>query len=236
MLSAVEVNMTIICACVPSMKPLATRLRLILAQPPDKAQPSGDSAKEPPSQDENRRNAPTEQRTAEMMDILTHRTTSEAEIQEADETDPNEARGSMTFVNLLQTKPANMLKLDHRESFAPNALISTIFFLWGFAYAPLNVLNRRFATVTDLSHAQSLGLHAAFDGGYLLGPLLVGRLVLKRFGCAATFITGLYIYACGTLLFWPAGVLGSIPVFLVSNLVVGFGLGVLETTANMFVA
>ncbi|CRG89762.1 L-fucose permease [Talaromyces islandicus] len=240
MLSAVEVNMTITCACVPSMKPLAARLRLILVPSPREASQPSDSAKESSSQSANRGDVPTTSRsegaTVEMMDVLTHRITSEAEMEEGEKTDITEARGNMTFVNLLHAKPANMLKLDNKESCAPNALISTIFFLWGFAYGPLNVLNKRFATVTDLSQWESLGLHAAFDGGYLLGPLLVGRLVLKRFGCAATFITGLYVYGCGTLLFWPAGVLGSTPTFLVSNFVIGCGLGILETTANMFMA
>jgi fucose permease len=240
MLSAVEVNMTIICACVPSIKPLATRLTLILVQPHDETSQPSDSTKERASQDAHRGNVPTtngnEPATVEMMDVLTHRITSQAEMEEAETTNADEARGNMTFINLLHAKPANMLKLDNRESFSPNALISTIFFLWGFAYGPLSVLNQRFATVTQLSQWQSIGLHGAFDGGYLLGPLLVGRLVLKRFGCAATFITGLYTYACGTLLFWPAAVLGSTPTFLVSNLIVGFGLGILETTANMFVA
>lgn len=233
MLSAVEVNITIICACVPSMKPLATRFRLIMVQP-------NDQAKEHSSQDATRREStPTAARdepaTVEMMDVLTHRIASQTEMEEADKIDADEARGNMTFINLLNAKPANMLKLDNRESFAPNALVSIIFFLWGFAYGPLSVLNERFATITQLTHAQSLGLHGAFDGGYLLGPLLLGRLVLKRYGCAATFITGLYIYACGTLVFWPAAVLGSTPIFLVSNLIVGFGLGILEATSNMFI-
>lgn len=234
MLSAVEVNITIICACVPSIKPLATRLRLILVQP-------GDPWKECSSQEAHGGgNVPTtarnERATVEMMDILTHRMASQVETEEGDMTDAEEAQGGMTFINLLNAKPANMLKLNKRESFAPNALVSTIFFLWGFAYGPLSVLNKRFATVTDLTQWQSLGLHGAFDGGYLLGPLLVGRFVLKKFGCAATFITGLYIYGCGTLLFWPAGVLGSTAIFGVSNVIVGFGLGILETTANMFIA
>lgn len=234
MLSAVEVNITIICACVPSLKPLATRFRLIMIQPRD-------SGMDRSSEDASRQgNAPmtarNEPATFEMMDVLTHRIASQTELEEADKIDYDEARGNMTFVNLLNAKPANMLKLDNRESFGPNALVSTVFFLWGFAYSPLSVLNESFATVTQLTHTQSLGLHGAFEGGYLLGPLLVGRLVLKKYGCAATFITGLYIYACGTLIFWPAAVLGSTAIFLVSNLIVGLGLGILETTANMFVA
>lgn len=55
-------------------------------------------------------------------------------------------------------------------------------------------------------------------------------------GFKATFIVGLCIYGIGTIIFWPSAVLTSFPGFLISNFVVGFGLSVLETAANPFLA
>jgi fucose permease len=49
-------------------------------------------------------------------------------------------------------------------------------------------------------------------------------------------IAGLCIYGTGTLMFWPSAVLTSFPGFIISNFVVGFGLSVLETAANPFLA
>lgn len=69
-----------------------------------------------------------------------------------------------------------------------------------------------------------------------MAPLSFGRIVLKSWGFKATFITGLCIYACGTLTFWPSAVLMSFPAFLVSNFIVGLGLSTLEIAANPFIA
>jgi fucose permease len=79
-------------------------------------------------------------------------------------------------------------------------------------------------------------MHAAYFSGYLVSPLLLGRWVLKRWGYKPTFITGLCVYACGTLIFWPSAVLTSYPTFIVVNVIIGAGLGVLEAAADSFIA
>lgn len=66
--------------------------------------------------------------------------------------------------------------------------------------------------------------------------ILLGRIFLKKLGFAGTLIAGLYIYACGALIFWPSAVRGSLPTFIVCNVVVGSGLAFLETAANLFIA
>jgi fucose permease len=143
----------------------------------------------------------------------------------------------ITFFDFVNMKnPESMLKLNNRESIAPIALTTLLFFLWGFAYGLLDILNAQFQTIVQLDTWHSLGLHGAYFGGYVVGPLLVGRPVLKTWGFKSTFITGLCIYACGTLIFWPSAVLASTAAFTISNFIVGFGLAVLETAANPFIA
>lgn len=143
----------------------------------------------------------------------------------------------ITFFDFVNMKnPESMLKLNNRESIAPIALTTLLFFLWGFAYGLLDILNAQFQTIVQLNSWHSLGLHGAYFGGYVVGPLLVGRPVLKTWGFKSTFITGLCIYACGTLIFWPSAVLASTAAFTISNFIVGFGLAVLETAANPFIA
>jgi fucose permease len=87
-----------------------------------------------------------------------------------------------------------------------------------------------------LTDGQSIALHGAYYAGYFIAPLTFGRLVLKQWGFKATFITGLCVYGCGTLVFWPSAVLTSFPAFLISNLIVGMGLATLEVGANPFIA
>lgn len=235
MLSFVEVNKTIICACVPSLKPLATRISPSIlgttkeASSQSKKQGNNNNNSQPQSQSSGG-NVPRE-----MIEHITSHPELGPYTKTTEETrDPY--RPDMPIINVLNMRPASIPRLNRKESLLPNMLVSILFSLWGFSYGLINVLNIRFRYVANLSEWESDGLHAAYFGGYLVGPLLVGRLILRRFGFAATFIAGLYIYACGTLLFWPSAVLGSVPTFIVSNLVTGAGLGLLETTANLFVA
>lgn len=145
--------------------------------------------------------------------------------------------GSMSYLDFynMNDKKA-MTKLSNKESIVPIALVTILFFLWGFAYGLLDTLNLEFQIVAGTTSAQGVGLHAAYYGAYFFGPLTVGRFVFLRWGFKATFITGLCIYGAGTLVFWPSAVLTAFPAFLVSNFLVGFGVSVLEVAANPFVA
>ena len=146
-------------------------------------------------------------------------------------------RGSVTFqdfYSINQKKP--MTKLNNRESLAPLLLVTILFLLWGFAYGLLDVLNAQFRRVVNMSQNQASALHAAYFGAYFVGPLTVGRFVFKKWGFKSTFITGLSIYAVGTIIFWPSAVLASFPAFIISNFIVGIGVSTLEVAANPFIA
>jgi fucose permease len=113
--------------------------------------------------------------------------------------------------------------------------VTFVFFLWGFAYGLLNVLNFQFEVIAKLDQSESLGLHAAYFCGYLVGPLTLGRFILKKYGFKSAMIAGFCVYSCGTLVFWPSAVLTSYTAFVISNFIVGFGLSCLEIAANPFI-
>jgi fucose permease len=81
-----------------------------------------------------------------------------------------------------------------------------------------------------------MALHAAAGLGYFLGPILLGYWILKYQSFQATFMTGLAIFATGSLAFWPSSILRSYPGFFISNFIIFFGLAVLELAADTFVA
>lgn len=128
-----------------------------------------------------------------------------------------------------------MLTLSNRQSVRPVAVVTFVFFLWGFAYGLLGVLNSQFELIAKLGQPESLGLHAAYFCGYFLGPLTLGRFILKRYGFKSAMIAGFCVYSCGTLVFWPSAVLTSYTAFVISNFIVGFGLSCLEIAANPFI-
>ncbi|KAK3359040.1 major facilitator superfamily domain-containing protein [Lasiosphaeria hispida] len=161
---------------------------------------------------------------------------------------------SLYFGFVKMGKPKSMLKTSASESFKYCTIVSILFFLWGVSYGLLNTLNNVVADVADISEAKTLGLTSIyFGGGYFFGPLLVGEWILRHDehhrskkreygdpdsvgGFKTTFIVGLLIYGTGTIMFWPGAVLASYGGFMISSFVVGFGLAVLETAANPFLA
>ncbi|GLI76934.1 hypothetical protein PoHVEF18_005212 [Penicillium ochrochloron] len=271
MWSVVEVNVSVICGCVPSLKPLVARLipKLIrdtddpytsprnnyatgenqVAVPSPAVIPGSINASPAVSPSDSNGSKRSQTRSGS---TITRRQSSNAPMGILDflgepgnahtDTEANTHTSAsyppdITFFDFVNMKnPESMLKLNNRESIAPIALTTLLFFLWGFAYGLLDILNAQFQTIVQLDTWHSLGLHGAYFGGYVVGPLLVGRPVLKTWGFKSTFITGLCIYACGTLVFWPSAVLASTAAFTISNFIVGFGLAVLETAANPFIA
>ncbi|KAJ9116108.1 hypothetical protein QFC20_000785 [Naganishia adeliensis] len=123
-------------------------------------------------------------------------------------------------------------------------LVTSLFFLWGFAYGLLDVLNAHFQKTLGITKLQSTGLQVAYFGvGYFLFSPVAAE-VLKRFGYKKTIIMGLTLYSLGAVLFWPVakasltstnkgGIFGG---FVVCTAVVACGLATLETSANSYVS
>ncbi|CAL3973769.1 unnamed protein product, partial [Diplocarpon coronariae] len=88
-----------------------------------------------------------------------------------------------------------------RESIVPVGLVTILFFMWGFAYGLLDVLNAHFQTALRISQGQSGGLQAAYFGAYFIGPLTYSGWVVRRFGYRWAFVVGLCIYGVGALMF-----------------------------------
>ncbi|MCJ1412391.1 hypothetical protein MMC19_006485 [Ptychographa xylographoides] len=126
--------------------------------------------------------------------------------------------------------------LTVRQSIVPIILVTTLFFLWGFAYGLLDVLNAKFQTSLNITAAKAGGLQGAYFGAYLVGPPTYSGWLVRRFGYRWTFITGLCIYGVGALMFWPSAVYRSFGGFCGSLFIVGSGLSTLETSANPFIA
>lgn len=254
MWSAVEVHVGIICACVPGVKPLATRVfpRLLgrLTQSIDRC-PNGEADKSsklrlsyhasPPVSPVQARGADPSDENGE-MGMLDFLTTPEA-MPSTLYTQPtvNAAKrkraASLTVFDFVKVRnPKSMVKMSNREALGPLAVVTILFFLWGFAYGLLDILNSQFQLIVRMSTGQSIGLHSAYFGAYFVAPLTFGRVIFRRYGFKATFITGLCIYGCGTLVFWPSAVLASFPAFLISNFLVGLGVSTLEVAGNPFIA
>ncbi|MCO5608688.1 hypothetical protein L7F22_062902 [Adiantum nelumboides] len=126
--------------------------------------------------------------------------------------------------------------LTLRQSLLPVALVTILFFMWGFAYGLLDVLNKHFQHTLNITRTKSSGLQGAYFGAYFVAPLTFSGYVLRRWGYKVTFMTGLSIYGVGAILYWPSGVYRSFPGFCAATFVIGCGLSTLETAANPYIS
>jgi FHS family L-fucose permease-like MFS transporter len=131
--------------------------------------------------------------------------------------------------------------LTGRRLVYPIFLITLLFFLWGFSYGLLDVLNAHFQAVLGITKLQSTGLQVMyFGGGYFIFSPIAAE-VLKRKGYKVTILMGLSLYSLGAIFFWPTAHyttptnrLAAYGGFLVCTLVIACGLATLETAANSY--
>lgn len=132
--------------------------------------------------------------------------------------------------------PTRASELTVRESLMPLFLVTILYFLWGFAYGLLDTLNKHFQNQLHITRARSSGLQGAYFGAYPLASLGFANYTLRHYGYKATFMLGLTLYGIGALCMWPAGLNKSFGGFCGATVVIGSGLGSLETAANPFMA
>ena len=125
--------------------------------------------------------------------------------------------------------------LTSKQYVVPFALITSLFFLWGFARAILDVLNQHFRDALDISIAESALIQVTTYMGYFLMAIPAG-LFINKFGYKTGVVFGLVLYALGAFLFIPGSQMGTLHAFLVCLFIIACGLAILETSANPYAA
>lgn len=113
-------------------------------------------------------------------------------------------------------------------------LVTSLFFLWGFSYGLLDVMNKNFQNHLGITKAVSGLLQAAYFGGYFV-IAIPASMVATKFGYKGGIIMGLALYALGALLIIPASNEQSFNLFLLAFFIIACGLGSLETNANPYI-
>ena len=115
----------------------------------------------------------------------------------------------------------------------PFILVTSLFFLWGFAHGCIDVLNKHFQELLNMSKAKSAFIQFVFYGGYFLMALPAG-LLMQRFGYKRGIIFGLLLFAGGAFLMLPATFIQTFGSFLLCLFIIACGLTCLETAANPY--
>ena len=120
--------------------------------------------------------------------------------------------------------------LTDRRYLLPFVLITSLFFLWGFARAILDVLNKHFQDTLHISITQSALIQVTTYLGYFLMAIPAG-LFIRRYGYRHGVVFGLMLFGLGSLAFIPSTTFWA---FLAALFVIGCGLTFLETAANPY--
>ena len=121
-----------------------------------------------------------------------------------------------------------------KDVFWPFVLITSLFALWGFANAVTDPMVTAFKKVLELNNFQASLVQLAFYGGYFT-MALPASLFIRKYSYKVGVLIGLFLYAAGALLFYPAAVTEQFGFFLVGLYILTFGLAFLETTANPYI-
>ena len=123
--------------------------------------------------------------------------------------------------------------LVKKEYLLPFILVTSLFFMWGFARAILDVLNKHFQEAMGISLAHSAMIQVMFYLGYFIMAIPAG-LFIARNGYRKGVVFGLLLFGIGSLLFIPGEYYMSFNFFLFSLFVIACGLVFLETAANPY--
>ena len=113
-------------------------------------------------------------------------------------------------------------------------LIFCLFFLWAISSNLLPTMIRQLMKTCELNTFEASFTESAYWLAYFICPIPIA-IFMRRFSYRVGIITGLFIAACGGLLFFPAAQVKSYGVYLCIFFVIATGMCFLETAANPYV-
>jgi FHS family L-fucose permease-like MFS transporter len=123
---------------------------------------------------------------------------------------------------------------DHPSNYRAMAMVTTLFFMWGFLTALNDILIPHLKAIFDLNYTWVMLINSAFFGGYFLFAIPSGWLI-EKIGYKKTMVVGLLVMAVGALLFVPAANAPSFALFLAALVVLAAGVAALQVAANPYV-
>src|SRR3954469_21481892 len=101
----------------------------------------------------------------------------------------------------------------------PFILVTALFFLWGIPNNLNDVLIRQFMKSFAISRFQAGLVQSAFYMGYFV-LAMPAALIMRKVGYKSGFVTGLFLFATGCFLMWPAALMGRYGFFLMALFVI----------------
>jgi MFS transporter, FHS family, L-fucose permease len=116
----------------------------------------------------------------------------------------------------------------------PLAVVTTLFFMWGFLTCLNDILVPHLKPIFDLNYKEIMLIQFAFFGAYFLFSIPSAK-VIDWIGYQRSMVVGLLTMGVGAFLFVPAASVPSYPLFLIALIVLAAGITCLQVAANPYV-
>lgn len=124
---------------------------------------------------------------------------------------------------------------DGKNYLVPLAILTSLFFMWGFLTVLNDILIPYLKNVFNLNYTQALLIQFCFFTAYGVCSIPAGNIV-KKLGYQRGIVVGLTIAAIGCFMFILAANMLVYPVFLGALFVLAAGITLLQVSANPYVA
>src|SRR5947208_14918775 len=115
------------------------------------------------------------------------------------------------------------------------AVVTTLFFMWGFVTVLNDILVPHLKSIFDLNYTKVMLIQFAFFSAYFIFSIPSAK-VIDAIGYKKTMVAGLVTMGVGALLFIPAASAPSFPLFLGALMVLAAGITALQVAANAYVS
>jgi MFS transporter, FHS family, L-fucose permease len=116
----------------------------------------------------------------------------------------------------------------------PLAVVTTLFFMWGFLTCLNDILVPHLKPIFDLNYTRVMLIQFAFFGAYFLFSI-PSAWIIDWIGYQRSMVAGLLTMGVGAFLFVPAASVPSYPLFLFALIVLAAGITCLQVAANPYV-
>src|ERR1700758_3375122 len=137
-------------------------------------------------------------------------------------------------ISSIKSKPVTASAPTDANYTRPLAIVTTLFFMWGFLTCLNDILVPHLKSIFDLSYARVMLIQFAFFSAYFLFSIPWSK-VVNAIGYQKTMVAGLLCMAAGAFLFLPAASSASFALFLGAFIVLAAGITGLQVAANPYV-
>ena len=116
----------------------------------------------------------------------------------------------------------------------PLAILTTLFFLWGFLTSLNDILVPHLKSISDFDYTKVMLIQFAFFSAYFLFSV-PWSMIVNKIGYQKTMVAGLVSMSVGALLFVPAASIPSFPLLLIGLMILAAGITGLQVAANPYV-